>query len=97
MFCLPDLVKQLEKIYFLFYLGPFLGKNFGTTIAPWVVTMDALEQFIVPNMDLKNPILDYLQHEDNYNFDIDLNVSIKSKDMENYQSVSDSNFKVNLI
>lgn len=74
-------------------LGPFLGKNFGTTIAPWVVTMDALEQFIVPNMDLKNPILDYLQHEDNYNFDIDLNVSIKSKGMENYQSVSDSNFK----
>ena len=51
----------------------------------------------MPNMDLKNPILDYLQHEDNYNFDIDLNVSIKSKDMENYQSVSDSNFKVNLI
>ena len=57
--------------------------------------MDALEQFIVPNMDLKNPILDYLKHEDNYNFDIALNVSIKSKDMENYHSVSDSNFKVN--
>ena len=49
--------------------------------------MDALEQFIVPNMDLKNPILDYLKHEDNYNFDIALNVSIKSKDMENYNSV----------
>ena len=59
--------------------------------------MDALEQFIVPNMDLKNPILDYLKHEDNYNFDIALNVSIKSKDMENYHSVSDSNFKVNYI
>ena len=75
-------------------LGPFLGKNFGTTIAPWVVTMDALEQFIVPNMELRNPILDYLKHEDNYNFDIALNVAIKSKDMENYQSVADSNFKV---
>ena len=59
--------------------------------------MDALEQFIVPNMDLKNPILDYLKHEDSYNFDIALNVSIKSKDMENYHSVSDSNFKVNYI
>lgn len=24
-------------------LGPFNGKNFGTTISPWIVTMDALE------------------------------------------------------
>lgn len=74
-------------------LGPFLGKNFGTTIAPWVVTMDALEQFTVPNMELKNPILDYLKHDDDYNFDIALNVAIKSKDMDDYQSVADSNFK----
>lgn len=26
-------------------LGPFLAKNFGTTVSPWVVTMDALEPF----------------------------------------------------
>jgi fumarylacetoacetase len=26
-------------------LGPFLGKNFATTISPWVVTMEALEPF----------------------------------------------------
>lgn len=26
-------------------LGPFLAKNFGTTISPWIVTMDALEPF----------------------------------------------------
>jgi len=30
-------------------LGPFLAKNFGTTISPWVVTMDALEPFIIDN------------------------------------------------
>jgi len=24
-------------------LGPFTAKNFGTTISPWVVTMDALQ------------------------------------------------------
>lgn len=28
-------------------LGPFLGKNFGTTISPWIVTLDALEPFLV--------------------------------------------------
>lgn len=30
-------------------LGPFLGKNFGSTISPWVVTMDALAPFAVDN------------------------------------------------
>jgi len=29
-------------------LGPFLAKNFATTLAPWVVTADALEPFRVP-------------------------------------------------
>ena len=32
-------------------LGPFLAKNFGTTISPWVVTMEALAPFLVPNVD----------------------------------------------
>jgi fumarylacetoacetase len=26
-------------------LGPFNGKNFGTTISPWVVPLEALEPF----------------------------------------------------
>ena len=29
-------------------LGPFLGKNFATTISPWVVTQEALEPYRVP-------------------------------------------------
>jgi fumarylacetoacetase len=29
-------------------LGPFLSKNFGTTLSPWVVTMDALAPFRSP-------------------------------------------------
>lgn len=29
-------------------LGPFLAKNFASTLSPWVVTMDALEPFRVP-------------------------------------------------
>uniref|UniRef100_A0A8B9KJS8 Fumarylacetoacetase n=1 Tax=Astyanax mexicanus TaxID=7994 RepID=A0A8B9KJS8_ASTMX len=31
-------------------LGPFLGKNFGTTISPWVVPMEALMPFAEPNV-----------------------------------------------
>ena len=29
-------------------LGPFLGKNFGSTISPWIVTAEALAPFRVP-------------------------------------------------
>ena len=29
-------------------LGPFLAKNFATTISPWIVTLDALEPFRAP-------------------------------------------------
>jgi len=29
-------------------LGPFLGKNFATTISPWIVTLEALQPFRVP-------------------------------------------------
>ena len=29
-------------------LGPFLAKNFATTVSPWIVTLEALEPFRVP-------------------------------------------------
>jgi fumarylacetoacetase len=32
-------------------LGPFLGKNFATTVSPWVVTMDALRPFHLPALE----------------------------------------------
>lgn len=28
-------------------LGPFNGKNFGTTISPWIVPFDALKDFMI--------------------------------------------------
>lgn len=60
-------------------MGPFLGKNLGTTISPWVVTMDALKPFVVPNATQDPKPLPYLVHEDPYNFDIHLEVAIKGK------------------
>ncbi len=47
-------------------LGPFLAKNFGTTISPWVVTLDALEPFRAPAAPRPagDPApLPYLDHE----------------------------------
>ncbi|XP_015177082.1 PREDICTED: fumarylacetoacetase [Polistes dominula] len=59
-------------------LGPFCAKNFGTTISPWVITMEALEPFRIPNNE-QDPIpFPYLRHKDNCNFDIKLEVDIKT-------------------
>lgn len=60
-------------------LGPFGAKNLGTTISPWIVTMEALEPFKVPNI-VQDPIpFPYLQHSESCNFDVKLEVDIKSK------------------
>jgi len=58
-------------------LGPFLGKSFGTTISPWIVTMEALAPFAVENMKQDVLVLPYLKHDDKYNFDIKLSVAIQ--------------------
>jgi len=73
-------------------LGPFLGKSFGTTVSPWVVTMAALDPFKVPNMIQDVEILPYLKHKDAYNFDINLSVSIQDHTMNEPKVVCNSNF-----
>lgn len=58
-------------------LGPFNGKNFGTTISPWVVLMDALEPFATKGMTNDTKLLPYLDEKDRKsNFAIDLSVSL---------------------
>ena len=58
-------------------LGPFLAKNFGTSVSPWVVPMAALQPFMVDNFKQEPEVLDYLKHDDKYNIDINLQVAIK--------------------
>lgn len=65
-------------------LGPFNAKNFATTISPWVVTLDALEPFMVsgpPRRDDDPRNLDYLRWGDDVVFDIELEVAIRSTAM----------------
>ncbi|TPX50430.1 fumarylacetoacetase [Synchytrium endobioticum] len=60
-------------------LGPFLGKNFGTTISPWIVTIEALDEFRRPQ-PVQDPVpAAYLQDADCENacFNIDLEVHLK--------------------
>uniref|UniRef100_A0A8C1YQ22 Fumarylacetoacetase n=1 Tax=Cyprinus carpio TaxID=7962 RepID=A0A8C1YQ22_CYPCA len=74
-------------------LGPFLGKNFGTTISPWVVTMEALMPFVEPN-PLQDPApLPYLHHDEPYMFNINLFVTVKGEGMREAATICKSNFK----
>ena len=60
-------------------LGPFGSKNLGTTISPWIVTMEALDAFKVPNMTQDPEPFPYLQHNESCNFDIKLEIDLKRK------------------
>merc|ERR1712212_753327 len=74
-------------------LGPFGAKNLGTSISPWVVTMEALKPFAVPNYVQDPAPFPYLQHPDPYTFDVNLEVAIKPAGSSTSSVVSQSNFK----
>ncbi len=73
-------------------LGPFLGKNFGSVISPWVITMDALEPFKTDGPDQVPEVLPYLKYEGKKNYDINLEVYIQPENCEAHR-VCLSNFK----
>ena len=60
-------------------LGPFLAKNFFSSVSPWVVTLEALEPFRVPAEVQNPPVLPYLQEHNRQNFDIQLEVTLIPK------------------
>jgi fumarylacetoacetase len=74
-------------------LGPFLAKNWATTISPWIVTMDALEPFRVEGPKQNPEPLPYLQTKGNQTFDIQLDVSLKTEKQKEPVRICSSNFK----
>ncbi|ESU20409.1 fumarylacetoacetase [Flavobacterium enshiense DK69] len=73
-------------------LGPFLAKNFASSISPWIVTLDALEPFRTASPKQEPKPLPYLQQPGDHAFDINLEVSIAPEDSEE-TLVCKSNFK----
>ncbi len=73
-------------------LGPFLAKNFASTISPWIVTMDALEPFRTAGPEQIPHVLPYLAFDGKKNFDLMLEVSIQT-DRAEETVVCRSNFK----
>ena len=73
-------------------LGPFLAKNFASSVSPWIVTMDALEPFKVPGPVQEPKVFPYLEYSGNKNIDIQLEVAIKPDEAEE-TIISKSNYK----
>jgi fumarylacetoacetase len=74
-------------------LGPFLAKSFGTSISPYVVTLDALEPWRIEGPKQDPPVLPHLQNPGPSHFDIQLEVSIQSEKMTKPQVICRSNTK----
>ncbi len=73
-------------------LGPFLAKNFATSISPWIITLEALEPFRCsgPKQDPKP--LEYLRNTKDGTFDINLGIYLKTENMDSDQLISSSNY-----
>lgn len=61
-------------------LGPFLGKNFASTISPWLVDLDALQPFKMQGPEPTVPLLDYLITEKPSNYNIQLEAILMTAD-----------------
>jgi fumarylacetoacetase len=76
-------------------LGPFLSKNFGTSISPWIVTMEALEPFrcaVTPRAESDPRPLWYLDAAADGAFRITMEVWLRSPKMKKHVNVSSSDF-----
>jgi fumarylacetoacetase len=74
-------------------LGPFLAKNFATSISPWVVTLEALEPFRKPLPQQDPEPLPYLRSGNDFTFDIDLEARLQTSSMTGPHVITRTNFQ----
>lgn len=73
-------------------LGPFLAKNFASSISCWIVTMDALQPFAVDTPEQDPAVLSYLKFEGEKSYDIHLQVGLTPENSKE-KIICHSNFK----
>jgi fumarylacetoacetase len=73
-------------------LGPFLSKNFCTSISHWVITSEALKPFSNHEAKFDVPILPYLSTSPLFHFNIDLEIFLDTGDGEQ-QLIATTNTK----
>lgn len=74
-------------------LGPFLAKNFGTSISPWMVTLEALEPFRVAAPAHDTPVLPYLDTAEPGAFDITLEAWLQTASLREPFLLSRGSFR----
>ena len=74
-------------------LGPFQAKVFATSISPWVVTREALEPFRLHGPAQEPEPLPYLRQSGANNYDIELDVALRTAEMNAGHNISRTNFK----
>jgi fumarylacetoacetase len=74
-------------------LGPFLAKNFCTSISPWVVTLEALEPFHKPLPPQDPEPLLYLRAKNDFTFDIHLEARLQTSSMNAPHIITHTNFQ----
>jgi fumarylacetoacetase len=74
-------------------LGPFLAKNFCTSISPWVVTIEALEAFRKPLPKQDPEPLPYLRAKKDFTFDIQLEARLQTAKMKTPHTITRTNFR----
>jgi fumarylacetoacetase len=74
-------------------LGPFLAKNFCTSISPWVVTLEALESFRRPLPPQDPEPLPYLRASKDFTFDIQLEARLQTPAMKAPHVITRTNFQ----
>jgi fumarylacetoacetase len=74
-------------------LGPLNGKSFGTSMSPWVVTLDALEQFEVPMPSISKSRPAYLTDEKpKPTYEISLKATLQPKGASKATTICESQF-----
>jgi fumarylacetoacetase len=74
-------------------LGPFLAKNFCTSLSPWVVTLEALEPFRRPLPPQDPEPMAYLRAKSDFTFDIELEAHLQTASMDAPHLISRTNFQ----
>lgn len=74
-------------------LGPFLGKNFASSVSPWIVPLEALDPFRVQGPEQNPEVLPYLRTQGKKNYDINLEVDLQPQGQPEPTTISRTNYR----
>ncbi len=74
-------------------LGPFQAKAFATSISPWIVSCEALQDFMVDAPEREKPLLPYLHEQDPSLYNIKLDVYMQPAGSNTNTQIASSNYK----